>query len=99
MAANYSRRNADRYPACSPTLLSAKACIRGKVSDQNFGTASTSAPRQNLLWMEEDLSQAHLRLSRTYIEHLSWQRIASKNTTGPYTPYFTAINVVLVDLN
>ncbi len=28
--------------------------------------------------LEEDLSQAHLRLSRTYIEHLDWQACISK---------------------
>lgn len=49
-----------------------KLAFGGKVTDQNFGTATTSAPRLNLLRLEEDLSQAHLRLSRTYIEHLAW---------------------------
>lgn len=50
-----------------------KLAFGGKVDNQTFGTATTSAPRLNLLRIEEDLSQAHLRLSRTYIEHLSWQ--------------------------
>lgn len=49
-----------------------KLAFGGKVDNQTFGTATTSAPRLNLLRLEEDLSQAHLRLSRTYIEHLSW---------------------------
>ena len=49
-----------------------KLAFGGKVADQNFGTATTSAPRLNLLRIEEDLSQAHLRLSRTYIEHQAW---------------------------
>lgn len=44
----------------------------GKVDGRTFGTATTSAPRLNLLRIEEDLSQAHLRLSRTTIEHLPW---------------------------
>ena len=44
----------------------------GKVANQTFGTATTSAPRLNLLRIEEELSAAHLRLSRTYIEHLPW---------------------------
>lgn len=48
-------------------------CFGGKVDSQVFGTATTSAPKFNLLRIEEDLSQAHLRLSRTYIEELSWQ--------------------------
>lgn len=36
----------------------------GKVDGQTFGTATTSPPRLNLLRIEEDLSEAHLRLSR-----------------------------------
>lgn len=44
----------------------------GKVENRTFGTPTTSAPRLNLLRIEEDLSQAHLRLSRTVIEHLPW---------------------------
>jgi DNA adenine methylase len=44
----------------------------GKVETRSFGTATTSPPRLNLLRIEEELSQAHLRLSRTTIEHLAW---------------------------
>lgn len=50
-----------------------KLAFGGKVDSQTFGIATTSAPRLNLLRFEEDLSQAHLRLARTYIEHLNWQ--------------------------
>lgn len=45
----------------------------GKVTGQSFGTAPTAPPRINLLRLEEDLSMAHLRLSRVTIEHLPWQ--------------------------
>lgn len=45
----------------------------GKVQGQTFGTATTTPPGLNLLRMEENLSAAHLRLSGTYIERLSWQ--------------------------
>lgn len=45
----------------------------GKVEHRTFGTSTTSSPRLNLLRIEEDLSQAHLRLSRTVIEHLPWE--------------------------
>lgn len=55
-----------------------KLAFGGKVADQSFGTATTSPPRLNLLRLEEDLSQAHLRLARTYIEHLSWQDCITK---------------------
>ena len=49
-----------------------KMAFGGKVSGQNFGTATTAPPRLNLLRLEEELSAAHLRLARTYIEHLPW---------------------------
>ena len=43
-----------------------------KVAGQTFGTASTAPARLNLLRLEEELSEAHLRLSRITIEHLPW---------------------------
>lgn len=49
-----------------------KLAFGGKVSGQTFGTATTSPPRFNLLSLEHDLSEAHLRLARTAIEHLDW---------------------------
>ena len=42
-----------------------------KDSGQSFGTATTALP-VNLLRIEEQLSEAHLRLSGVTIEHLSW---------------------------
>jgi DNA adenine methylase len=45
----------------------------GKIEGQTFGTATTSPPRLNLLRIEEDLSQAHLRLNGAHIENLSWE--------------------------
>lgn len=50
----------------------------GKISSRTFGTAATSPPKLNLLRIEEDLSQAHLRLSRCYVEHLDWQKCIEK---------------------
>jgi DNA adenine methylase len=55
-----------------------KLAFGGKVHGQTFGTATTCPPRLNLLRLEEDLSQAHLRLSRVCIEHLTWQRCIEK---------------------
>lgn len=55
-----------------------KLSFGGRVSGQTFGTATTSPPRLNFLRLEEELSQAHLRLSRITIEHLPWQRCISK---------------------
>lgn len=42
-----------------------------KVIGQNFGTATTARP-VNLLRIEEQLSEAHLRLSGVTVEHLNW---------------------------
>lgn len=50
-----------------------KLSFGGKVIGQTFGTAAANPPRLNLLRIEEDLSTAHLRLSRAVIEHLSWE--------------------------
>lgn len=49
-----------------------KLAFGGKVADHTFGISTTSAPRFNLLRIEEELSMAHLRLSRTLIEHMDW---------------------------
>ncbi len=64
-----------------------KLAFGGKVDGQNFGTATTSPPRLNLLRLEEDLSQAHLRLSRTYIEHLPWHKVIEKYDR-PHTLFY-----------
>lgn len=55
-----------------------KLSFGGKVQGQSFGTATTSPARLNLFRIEEELSQAHLRLSRAFIEHLSWQECMDK---------------------
>jgi DNA adenine methylase len=64
-----------------------KLAFGGKVSKQTFGTAATSAPRLNLLRIEEDLSAAHLRLARTCIEHLDWQACIIKYDR-PFTLFY-----------
>ena len=55
-----------------------KLAFGAKVNRRTFGTAATSPPRLNLLRLEEDLSQAHLRLARVTIEHLNWQTCMTK---------------------
>ena len=49
-----------------------KNAFGGKVAGQTFGVATTAPPRLNLLRLEEDLSDAHLRLAGATIEHLDW---------------------------
>lgn len=55
-----------------------KLSFGGKVAGRTFGTATTSTPRLNLLRIEEELSQAHIRLNGVCIEHLTWQRCIQK---------------------
>ncbi len=49
-----------------------KLCFGAKVEGQTFGVAVGASHSINLLRIEEDLSAAHLRLSRVVIEHLDW---------------------------
>jgi len=50
-----------------------KTCFGAKLEGQTFGVSVVSPPKLNLLRIEEDLSAAHLRLSRVLIEQLDWQ--------------------------
>jgi len=45
----------------------------GRVRARTFGTVPMRRPRINLLRIEEELSEVHLRLSGVTIEHLPWQ--------------------------
>jgi len=64
-----------------------KMAFGAKVESQHFGTATTSAPRLNLLRIEEELSSAHLRLSRAFIEHLAWQECV-RRYDRPHTLFY-----------
>lgn len=55
-----------------------RACFGGKVESQTFGMVTTGKPRLNLLRIEEDLSQAHLRLSQVVIENRPWDDILAR---------------------
>jgi DNA adenine methylase len=57
----------------------------GKVAGQTWGTSH--APRLNLTRLEEDLSMAHLRLSRVTIENLPWQEVV-RRYDAPDTLFF-----------
>lgn len=59
----------------------------GKVDGRTFGTATTHPPRLNLLRLEEDLSAAHLRLHRTFIEHLPWDECI-RRYDRPHTLFY-----------
>jgi len=55
-----------------------KNAFGSKLRSPSFGVAATGAPRLNLLRMEEDLSAAHLRLSRVFIECKPYQEIIER---------------------
>jgi DNA adenine methylase len=59
----------------------------GKVQGQSFGTATTKGPGLNLLRIEEQLSDAHLRLAPVLIEHLDW-KVCLDRYDRPHTLFY-----------
>ena len=55
-----------------------KMAFGARPTGQTFGIAPSAPPRLNLLRIEEELSRAHLRLSRAYIERLDWKDVIRK---------------------
>ena len=51
-----------------------RMCFGGRVRGRTFGTSPMTHPRINLLRIEEELSEVHLRLAGVTIEHLHWQQ-------------------------
>lgn len=72
-----------------------RLCFGGKVSSRNFGVSPERPKRINLLRLEEELSEVHLRLCSIMIENLSWEELI-KRYDRPETffyldpPYFEA---------
>jgi DNA adenine methylase len=56
----------------------AKTAFGAKVSKPTFGIAATAPPRLNLLRIEEDLSEAHLRLSRVFVECKPFDQVIAR---------------------
>jgi DNA adenine methylase len=52
-----------------------KSSFGGRIDKPTFGYAPSSPPRLNLLRIEEDLSQAHLRMSQVYVENLGYSEL------------------------
>jgi DNA adenine methylase len=59
----------------------------GKVAGQTFGISSRSPRRINLLRLEQDLSDAHLRLHGVVVENLPWQDCMARYDS-PETLFF-----------
>ncbi len=58
----------------------------GKLNS-NFGISTTSGPGLNLLRIEENLSQAHLRLARVFVENMDWKAVM-KRYDRPHTLHY-----------
>lgn len=50
-----------------------RLCFGGRVRNRTFGTDQSRRPRVNLLRLEEELSEAHLRLVSATVENRTWQ--------------------------
>jgi DNA adenine methylase len=55
-----------------------KLCFGGRTQGQTYGTAATAPPKLNLLRLEEDLSAAHMRLTRVNIENEAWDKCIAR---------------------
>lgn len=55
-----------------------KSSFGAKVHKPTFGISATGAPRLNLLRIEEDLSEAHLRLARVFIENRPYDQVLQR---------------------
>jgi DNA adenine methylase len=64
-----------------------RMCFAGRVRGRTFGASPMSRPRINLLRIEEELSEVHLRLTGVTIEHLPWQQFI-KTYDKPGTLFF-----------
>lgn len=64
-----------------------KLAFGGKVDGQTFGTATTSRPRFNIFSLEQDLQEAHFRLTNSTIEHLSWEKVVERYDR-PHTLFY-----------
>ncbi|HEC20655.1 MAG TPA: DNA adenine methylase [Gammaproteobacteria bacterium] len=55
-----------------------KLSFGGKVQGRTFWTAPSAPPKLNFTNIDHDLSQAHWRLARVYVEHLDWRKCVAK---------------------
>jgi DNA adenine methylase len=55
-----------------------KSAFGAKVRGPTFGIAASGQPRLNLLRLEEDLSEAHVRLARVWIEHKPYSAVIDR---------------------
>ena len=56
----------------------AKTAFGARISKPTFGIAASAPSRLNLLRVEEDLSEAHLRLARVYVENRPYAQVLER---------------------
>ena len=56
----------------------AKTSFGARISKPTFGIAATGAPRLNLLRIEEELSDAHVRLARVFVENKPYDQVIQR---------------------
>lgn len=64
-----------------------KHSFGGKVNGRTFGTATTHRPRINLLNIEHEMSDAHLRLANVMVENLDFEACI-KRYDRPHTFFY-----------
>ena len=55
-----------------------KLAFGARVEGRTFGTATTARPKFNIFTLEQDLADAHFRLSSVMIERLDWAKVIEK---------------------
>lgn len=55
-----------------------KNSFAGRIDKPTFGYAPSRKPRMNILRLQEDLSEAHLRLSEVYVENLPYSDLIKR---------------------
>lgn len=56
----------------------AKTAFGARINKPTFGIAASAPSRLNLLRVEEDLSEAHLRLARVYVENRPYAQVLER---------------------
>ncbi|RCX32094.1 DNA adenine methylase [Thioalbus denitrificans] len=64
-----------------------KTCFGARPTGRTFGTAPSAPPKLNLLRVEEELSGAHIRLARAYIESEDWHA-CMRRYDRPHTLFY-----------
>lgn len=93
-----SREEFERLNAANPDTLTdiqraarfyylQHSSFNGRLDSRTFGCSVTRPPKLNLLRIEEQLSAAHLRLSRVYVECLPYAE-AIRRFDGPDTCFY-----------